>query len=131
MGKKAAKVRELIESISEDAWLTPPLLQSLAEDLWACIWGDSTGELGSTLVTPDTRSRLQRAARAAGCWWVWTAKGEPRYVPLSVAERQLARVVRPLEQDEALRGLETLAGRLAGADREVVEWAIGRLRDHV
>lgn len=129
MGRKAAKVREMIEAIAEDAWCSPPLLLEQRQELWACIWGaESTGELGSTFVVPARRRELRDAAESAGCWWTWTRTGEAMYLPLKVARSRFATDAQPPIGDRVVQSLEALRERLSGDDRMVVEQAIERLR---
>lgn len=82
----ALTLRDMIESVSEDAWCTVPAINDQAQQLWSCVWSDSeSAVLGSTFVTPATRTRIRSLATESGCWWVWGARGESRMMALPLA----------------------------------------------
>lgn len=124
---KAAKVRELILSIAEDAWCSPPLLPDQGRGLWVCIWDEYGGALGSTFV-PSTRCfELQQAAIDGACWWAWTSKGEAIYLPLSAARARFSGEVDPFDDTTALSTLESMRDTSSGDERRALEWAIAKI----
>lgn len=126
---KAAQVRELILSIAEDAWCSPPLLPEQARELWVCVWGDYSGAVGATFVPSVRRLELQAAAVDAGCWWAWTRNGDEIYLPLTAAAARFAVKDEPLDDTTALSTLESMRDTSSGDERRALEWAIARLRD--
>jgi hypothetical protein len=127
MGKCAAKVRELIEAIADDAWCAPPLLPEQARELWACIWDESsTGVVGSTYVAPATIRALRDEATNSDCWWIWTRKGAPMWMPLKVAAAKLRTEPVAMDDAAALAELDRLHDGLSGDARRAVEWAIAK-----
>lgn len=130
MGKKAAKVRELIEDIAEDAWGMAPSAQPQAEELWDCIWGcESTSVVGSTFVPLWRRQELRVAAEAAGCWWSWTSTGEPMYLPLKAAAAKFGRALDPMGATAVMSRLRAMRDASSGDDRRALEWALTRLKE--
>lgn len=123
---EATKLRDELALVADGAWCMVPALPEQAQALWSCVWGDDW-VLGSTLMTPPTRARLQHLATASDCWWTWDMSGQPHWMSLNEA-RMAYNIPRPaIDGPTAMAVLQTLREMVGAEYWPAIDYAIGRL----